>query len=197
MRAEAVRGASLLRGTQCREVARRLGTPGLSPVPCLAPGGGPGLLVDLVLHLRDLAVLHHEDVLEGRVEVLSALRLAREAAGDDDRVSLVVVVVRLGTELVELLRDGAEHVIADALRSVKGSGRRVAAARLGPVDLRVEPLQHSAGVATVEGVVSAANCVHVLFRHGSPLVELPPRPPYAGPAGEASLRDPSIRPIDP
>src|SRR3954452_14057911 len=112
-------------------------------------------------------------MLEGGVELLAVLRLALEPAGDDDRVALVVVVVRLGAELVEVLRDGTEHVLADALRTVERPGRRVAAARLDPGHLSVEPLQHSAGVAAVELAVCASNGLHILFRHGSPLVWCP------------------------
>src|SRR6476620_6308866 len=105
---------------------------------------------------------------KGGIEVLAVLRLALEAAGDDDSVALVLVVVRLGAELVEVLRDGAEHVLAHALRTIERPGRRVAAARLDPGHLSVEPLQHSAWVAAVELAVCASNGLHILFRHASP-----------------------------
>src|SRR5262245_57936361 len=172
-------GRVLAQGTS-REVARRLGTPGPLPAVPSAPARRPGLLIDLVLEPRDLAVLHLVDGLEGGVELRAALRLALEAAGDDDRVALIVVVLRLGRELVEVLPDGREHLVAHALRAVEGPRGCVAAAWLDPDDLRVEPLQHSLGVAAVEGVVTAADRLHVLFRHGFSSLLLPRRQPYAG-----------------
>src|SRR4029079_8720287 len=86
-----------------------------------APGGRPRVLVDVVLEPHDLAVLHHVDVLEGGVELGAALRPALEAAGDDDPVSLIVEILRLGRELLEVLRHRAEHIVADALRTVEGA----------------------------------------------------------------------------
>src|SRR6266513_775874 len=134
---------SLLRGTQSKEVARRLGPAGPLQYPFgSAPGGRPEVLVDVVLEPRDLAVLHLVDVLEGGVQLRATLVLALEAAGDDDRVATVVEVLRLGRELVELLRNRREHLFTDALLIRERAGR---------------------GVAAVESVVSAANRLHVLF----------------------------------
>jgi len=104
-------------------------------------------------------------VLEGGVELRTAFRLALEAAGDDDRVALVVVVLGLGRELLEVLADRGEDLLADALRAGEGPGRGVAAARLDPLDLGGEPLEDTVGIAAVERLVGAADGLHILFRH--------------------------------
>ena len=74
-------------------------------------------------------------------------------------------------ELVEVLRDRAEHVVADALRTVECAGGALPPPGSIHYDVLDEDLQHPLRVAAVELVVGAANRLHILFRHGfsSPL----------------------------
>src|SRR5919109_5210396 len=113
------------------------------------PAGRPAL-VDLVGHLRDLAVLHLVGVGERRVEIGSAFVLAGEAAGDDDLLSPVVEVRRGCLELLEILRHGAEHVLRDALRTSEGPAGGAPAARLDPLDVIFEDREDPVDVPRVE-----------------------------------------------
>src|SRR5918996_4597910 len=127
------------------------------------PAGGPAL-VDLVGQLRHLGVLHLIRMGERRVELGSALVLALEAAGYDDRVSLVVEVLRIRPELVEVLRHGGEDILPDALRAPEGPTRGVAASRFDPLDVIGQDREHPPGGPGVEVLVAAANGLHVLLR---------------------------------
>lgn len=83
-----------------------------------------------------LTVAHLPHVRERGCHVTAALRLGAELPDDDDLITgCLEELAGLGSELLEILRDGGEYVVCDALRAVEGARGRTSSARLVPFDI--------------------------------------------------------------
>jgi hypothetical protein len=75
-----------------------------------------------------------------RLHLVIGLRPRAERTHHHEVLARVDDRIRLGLELIEVLRDPREDVVRNALRALKGALGRSSAARLTPLDLRVEGL---------------------------------------------------------
>src|SRR5829696_2355730 len=114
-----------------------------------------------------LPVAQGPDVGEGSVErPATLLASALEAAQDDHALSGVQELLRYGLEIVQTLHRWTEDVVDDCFWAmVRASARHPLHIGFLPLDIRVHNARHGIDVAPVEGIVSVAQDVHVLFRH--------------------------------
>jgi hypothetical protein len=116
-----------------------------------------------VLEAHGLPVAHPERVDERRVEGCPTFRFASESPDHHHVLGRVDELLGFGPELVEVPGNGREHVVGDALGSMKSACGRAAAAWLDPFDPRVERLDYGGDVPPVERLVRASDGLHVLL----------------------------------
>src|SRR5829696_7302399 len=107
------------------------------------------------------------DVGVGSVERLATLLAsALEAAQDDHALSGVQELLRHGLEIVPIPHYCPEDVVGDVFGAmVRTPLRQSLHIGLLPLDIRIHEAHYGIDVAPVEGIVSVAQDVHVLFRH--------------------------------
>lgn len=104
------------------------------PVLAAAPARRPGSRVNVVVKPGGLAIAHLPDVRERSRHVATTLGFGAELSDDDDVITeSLEETVRPGAELVEVLRNRAEHVVRNAPRTLECTGGRASSAGLVPL----------------------------------------------------------------
>src|SRR5688572_16990482 len=121
----------------------------------------------MVVEAHGLAVPHGVDMDERRIQDNAGLAATAKPPDDRNVLTRVNELLCLRPELIEILRHGTEDPVHDCLRTLESALRRAAAARLVPLNLRVEPPHYLRDVLPVERFVAFPDRLHILLRHGS------------------------------